>query len=173
MGIVEVENEEFNNSTKNNSNNNSWIENAKNKALPQSMESFKYATAVDRDPKNLHSEVLINFEDIIAEPQGYHSAKYTWNMSHTIYDWGKKNAYEFTSCLFGVPMSFFWGCLYALIACLHVWIYAPMKRSQSIKANCWRGCWGTCIKTCFDPLFDSAGKVFSNVDIHTEKVVIE
>lgn len=163
--MTKIENESF--STK------QWIEDKKNKALPQTMAEFKADTQHTRDPKNLHSEVLINFEDIIAEPSGYHSSNYTWNMSRTIYSWGKTNAYELTSFIFGIPLSFFWGCLYAIIACLNVWIYAPMKRSQSIKANCWRGCWGTCIKTCFDPLFDSAGKVFSSVDIHTEKVVIE
>lgn len=152
-----------------------WIERQKDKALPQSMEEFKRECMdpTSRDPKNLHEDVLINFEDIIAEPHGYHSSKYTWNMSKTIYGWGKGNAYELFSFLFGIPMSFFWGCLYAIVACMHVWCYAPLKRSQSIKANCWRGCWGTCITSCFDPIFDSAGKMFNSVDIHTEKIVVE
>lgn len=167
----QIENESFNN----NNQNSSWLENAKNKALPESMEEFKtnYMAPSKRDPNNIHGDVLINFEDIIAEPAGYHSSKYTWNMSQQMYGWGKGNAYELFSFLFGIPMSFFWGCLYAIVACLHVWIYAPLKRSQKIKANCWQGCWGTCIQTCFDPLFDSAGKVFNSVDITTEKIVIE
>ena len=153
----------------------SWIERQKDKALPQSMADFKdeCMDPASRDPKNLHSEVLISFEDIIAEPTGYHSSKYTWNMAKEIYGWGKTHAYELFSFLFGIPMSFLWGCLYAVVACLHVWCYAPLARSQNIKAGCWRNCWGICIATCMDPVFESAGKVFNAVDIHTEKIIVE
>lgn len=155
--------------------NRSWLTRQKDKALPQPMADFKEeCMAPDkRDPKNLHSEVLINFEDIIAEPDGYHSSKYVWHMAMEIYGWGKTHAYELFSFLFGIPMAFLWGCLYAVVACLHVWIYAPLSRSQNIKAGCWRSCWGLCIATCFDPVFESMGKAFNSVDIHTEKIIIE
>lgn len=153
----------------------SFFERQKNKALPETMAEFKASQIAtgQRDPKNLHSDVMINFEDIIAEPEGYHSSKYSWHMSTEIYGWGKMHAYELLSFLFGVPMSMFWGCLYAIVACLNVWIYNPLKRSQTIKASCWKNCWGLCIQTCFDPVFQSAGKVFENIDISTEKIVIE
>lgn len=157
------------------SQNRTWIERAKDKALPQSMASFK-EEALDpgaRDPKGLHGDVLINFEDIIAEPSGYHSSKYVWHMAQEIYGWGRKHVYELFSFFFGIPLSFLWGCLYAVVACLHVWCYAPLARSQSIKASCWRNCWGICIATCMDPVFQSMGTIFNHVDIHTEKIIVE
>ena len=97
--------------------NRSWLSKQKDKALPQSMADFKAESMAPdkRDPKNLHGDVLINFEDIIAEPEGYHSSKYVWHMATEIYGWGKTHAYELFSFLFGIPMAFIWGCLYRVV----------------------------------------------------------
>lgn len=135
---------------------------------------FKKSTrgANGRDPNNLHEDVKINFDDIIAEPADYHSSKYTWHMAKEIYSWGKTHAYEFFSFFFGIPMSLIWSCVFAFVACLHVWCYAPMKRSHRIKMGCWSHFWSIIISSCFDPVFTSAGKTWSNIEIRTEKIIV-
>jgi len=140
------------------------------KALDEPVQSFKGRP--NRDPLQINDEVRINFEDIIAEPNGYHSSKYVWHMSTTIYNWGKDAAYQFVSFVFGIPLSLLWGCVFALVACCHVWFYSPLRRSHVIKMGCWSQFWSVVISSCFDPLFESTGKVFSNVNINTERIVI-
>lgn len=140
------------------------------KALPESVQDFK--DREDRDPQNLNDDVQINFSDIIAEPSGYHSSKYVWHMAMEIYIWGKDVFYQLLSFLFGIPLSLIWGCLFAVVACLHVWCYSPWRRSHIIKMNCWQQFWSVIIKACFDPFFESAGKVYSNINVKTEKIIV-
>jgi len=138
-----------------------------NKALDESVRDFK--SHENRDPNSINNEVRIQFEDIIAEPDGYHSSTYVWHMSSTIYNFGKDAAYQLVSFIFGIPLSLIWGCLFASVACCHVWCYSPLRRSHNIKMGCWKHFWAVIIGACFDPLFESTGKVFSNVNIRTEK----
>lgn len=141
-------------------------------ALDESVQDFKQGA---RDPNAINDEVRVVFEDIIAEPDDYHSSNYVWHMSSYIFNWGKDAAYQFFSFVFGVPLSLFWGCFFALTACLHVWCYAPLKRSQSIKMGCWKQFLTVTLSVIFDPLFESAGKTFSQIDVQhtTEKITID
>jgi hypothetical protein len=150
----------------------SFLDNMANKALDQSVQEFKRG---DRDPNNVNGDVRVVFEDIIAEPDDYHSSKYTWNMSTFIFNWGKDAAYQFFSFVFGVPLSLFWGCFFAMAACMNVWVYSPLKRSQSIKMGCWKQFLTVLLSVVFDPLFESAGKTFSKIDVQhtTEKITID
>ena len=62
--------------------------------------------------------------------------------------------------------------LSAFIACAHVWIYSPLKRSHMIKMGCMAEFWSVILKVVFNPLFDSCGKILSQVNIE-KKVVRE
>jgi len=138
-----------------------------NKALDTTVSDFKNQS--DRDPNKINNEIQIQFEDIIAEPEGYHSSKYVWHMSYTIYNFGKDAAYQLVSFIFGIPLSLLWGCLFASVACCHVWCYSPLRRSHNIKMGCWSQFWSVIISSCFDPLFVSVGKVVGDVNIKMEK----
>jgi len=152
----------------------SFLSSLASKALDESVQDFK--NRENRDPKAINQDVKICFSDIIAEPEGYHSSKYVWHMSTTIYNWGKDAAYQLISFVFGIPLSLIWGCLFAIVACCHVWCYYPLRRSHVIKMGCWAHFWSVIISSCFDPLFESSGKVFSNVRIETnfdtEKITV-
>jgi len=56
---------------------------SKTPGLDQSVQDFK--AQEDRDPEKLNDDVKIRFEEIIAEPDGYHSSKYIWHLSHEVY----------------------------------------------------------------------------------------
>jgi len=130
----------------------------------------------DRDPNNVNGEVRVVFDDIIAEPNDFHSSDYVWHMAQGIFNWGKDAAYQFCSFIFGVPLSLFWGLFFSITACMHVWVYSPLKRSQSIKMNCWKTVLTVLLSVVFDPLFASVGKTFNSVNIqhttHTEKITV-
>lgn len=142
-----------------------------NKALDESVQDFK--NNENRDPNRINDDIQIQFADIIAEPEGYHSSKYVWHMSKTIYDFGKDAAYQLVSFIFGIPLSLIWGCLFASVACCHVWCYSPLRRSHNIKMGCWKHFWGVVIGACLDPLFVSTGKIFENVNIRTDKTLVQ
>jgi len=124
----------------------------------------------DRDPHSVNDDVQINFADIIAEPDSFQSTDYTWTTSKFIFSYGKNAAYQLLAFVLGVPLSCFWGVFFALTACMHVWIYAPLKRSQAIKMGCWAQFLSKLLSVIFDPFFESVGKSFSEVKV-THNVV--
>jgi len=79
--------------------------------LEQSVQDFK--AQEDRDPEKLNDEVRIKFEEIIAEPEGYHSRKCIWHLSHEVYMFAKDAGYQFLSLFCGCPLAAFWGIIFA------------------------------------------------------------
>merc|ERR1712134_230011 len=77
--------------------------------LNETVQEFK--AREDRDPEGLNSDVRINFEEIIAEPEGYHSSKYIWHLSNEVYRFFKDIMYQVFSLIFGV--------LYSLLSLAH------------------------------------------------------
>jgi len=147
-------------------------ENISKKAL-KDMPTVSEFKKQNRDPSNVNEDVQIHFEDIIAEPDSFHSSTYVWKTSTFIFKFGKDAAYQFFSFFLGVPLSFFWGCFFALTACMHVWCYAPLKRSQSIKMGCWSQFLSKLLSVIFDPFFSSVGKTFSQVKVEHNVNTVE
>jgi len=135
--------------------------------LNETVQEFK--AREDRDPEGLNSDVRINFEEIIAEPEGYHSSKYIWHLSNEVYRFFKDIMYQVFSLIFGVPLAAFWGLIFAFVACTHVWFYSPLKRSHKIKMGCIAEFWSVILKVVFNPFFESIGKCFGSISI-TKKV---
>jgi len=156
-----------------------WIgDTALNKQGQPTVREFKKQK--DRDPHKINQDVQIDFADIIAEPDSFRSSSYVWTMSQCIFKDGKNAAYQFLSFVVGVPLSCFWGLFFALTAYMHVWCYAPLKRSQTIKMGCWAHFLSKFLSVVFDPFFESVGKTFSEVKIHhnvvdgsTEKITVK
>jgi hypothetical protein len=119
----------------------------------------------DRDPEKLNDDVKIKFEEIIAEPEGYHSSKYIWHLSNEVYMFCKDASYQVLSLFCGIPMAAFWGILFAFVACAHVWIYAPMKRSHTIKMKCMADFLRPIYQIFLDPFFESIGKCCGSISI--------
>lgn len=131
--------------------------------LNQTVQDFK--AIEDRDPKKLNVDVKINFEEIIAEPEGYHSSKYIWHLSKEVYVFFKNASYQVLSLIFGIPLAAFWGLIFACVGCAHVWIYSPLKRSHKIKMGCMSEFWGVILQVVFNPFFESCGRALSSINI--------
>lgn len=135
----------------------------KTPGLPITVADFK--AAENRDPNNVNDDVKIRFEEIIAEPEGYHSSKYIWHLSNEVYQFVKNAGYYFLSCICGVPIACFWGMLFAFVACVHVWVYSPLFKNCKIKMGCWSNFWSLILATIFDPFFESCAKMCGSVKI--------
>ncbi|XP_058930385.2 caveolin-1 isoform X1 [Kogia breviceps] len=150
-----------------------------NKAMAEEMnEKQVYDThtkeidLVNRDPKHLNDDVVkIDFEDVIAEPEGTHSFDGIWKASFTTFTVTKYWFYRLLSALFGIPMALIWGIYFAILSFLHIWAVVPCIKSFLIEIQCISRVYSICVHTFCDPLFESIGKIFSNIHINTQKEI--
>ncbi|XP_077330061.1 caveolin-1 isoform X1 [Lithobates pipiens] len=127
---------------------------------------------VNRDPKHLNDDVVkIDFEDVIAEPEGTHSFDGIWKASFTTFTVTKYWFYRLLSAIFGIPLSLIWGIYFAILSFLHIWAVVPCIKSYLIEIQCISRVYSICIHTFCDPLFEAIGKVFSFVRITVRKEV--
>ncbi|XP_011792757.1 PREDICTED: caveolin-1 isoform X1 [Colobus angolensis palliatus] len=127
---------------------------------------------VNRDPKHLNDDVVkIDFEDVIAEPEGTHSFDGIWKASFTTFTVTKYWFYRLLSALFGIPMALIWGIYFAILSFLHIWAVVPCIKSFLIEIQCISRVYSIYVHTVCDPLFEAVGKIFSNVRINLQKEI--
>ncbi|NWH63948.1 CAV1 protein, partial [Geococcyx californianus] len=127
---------------------------------------------VNRDPKHLNDDVVkIDFEDVIAEPEGTHSFDGIWKASFTTFTVTKYWFYRLLSAIFGIPMALIWGIYFAILSFLHIWAVVPCIRSYLIEIQCISRVYSICIHTFCDPLFEAIGKMFSSIRATVQKEI--
>uniref|UniRef100_A0A8C6RNK7 Caveolin n=1 Tax=Nannospalax galili TaxID=1026970 RepID=A0A8C6RNK7_NANGA len=127
---------------------------------------------VNRDPKHLNDDVVkIDFEDVIAEPEGTHSFDGIWKASFTTFTVTKYWFYRLLSTIFGIPMALIWGIYFAILSFVHIWAVVPCIKSFLIEIQCISRVYSIYIHTVCDPLFESIGKIFSNIRINLQKEI--
>lgn len=150
-----------------------------NKAMAEEMNEKQVYDAhtkeidlVNRDPKHLNDDVVkIDFEDVIAEPEGTHSFDGIWKASFTTFTVTKYWFYRLLSALFGIPMALIWGIYFAILSFLHIWAVVPCIKSFLIEIQCISRVYSIYVHTFCDPLFEAIGKIFSNIRINTQKEI--
>uniref|UniRef100_A0A9R8PSL7 Caveolin n=1 Tax=Equus caballus TaxID=9796 RepID=A0A9R8PSL7_HORSE len=113
----------------------------------------------------------IDFEDVIAEPEGTHSFDGIWKASFTTFTVTKYWFYRLLSALFGIPMALIWGIYFAILSFLHIWAVVPCIKSFLIEIQCISRVYSIYVHTFCDPLFEAIGKIFSNVRINLQKEI--
>ncbi|XP_065278932.1 caveolin-1 isoform X1 [Emys orbicularis] len=127
---------------------------------------------VSRDPKRLNDDVVkIDFEDVIAEPDGTHSFDGIWKASFTTFTVTKYWFYRLLSAIFGIPLALIWGIYFAILSFLHIWAVVPCIRSYLIEIQCISRVYSICIHTFCDPLFEAIGKMFSTIRATVRKEI--
>ncbi|KAE8612097.1 hypothetical protein XENTR_v10012720 [Xenopus tropicalis] len=125
---------------------------------------------VDRDPKRINDSVIkVDFEDVIAEPQGTHSFDGVWKASYTTFTVTKFWCYRILSAAIGIPLSIVWGFIFALISFCHIWAVVPCIKSYQIETHCLGRIFSLCTHTFCDPLFEALGKIFSSIKVTLQK----
>lgn len=119
----------------------------------------------------LCSLLQIDFEDVIAEPEGTHSFDGIWKASFTTFTVTKYWFYRLLSAIFGIPMALIWGIYFAILSFLHIWAVVPCIRSYLIEIQCISRVYSICIHTFCDPLFEAIGKVFSSIRATVRKEI--
>ncbi|MBN3270462.1 CAV3 protein, partial [Polyodon spathula] len=127
---------------------------------------------INRDPKQINEDVIkVDFEDVIAEPDGTHSLDGVWKVSYTTFTVSKYWCYRVLSAIFGIPMALIWGFLFACISFCHVWAVVPCIKSYMIEIQCVSRIYSLCIHTFCDPFYEALGKVFSSIRVALRKEV--
>ncbi|XP_067907335.1 caveolin-1-like [Heterodontus francisci] len=140
----------------------------------------KYATDVhtkeidliNRDPKHLNDDVVkVDFEEVIAEPEGTHSFDGVWKASFTVFTVSKYWCYRLLSALFGIPLAIIWGIYFAILTFIHIWAVMPCIKSYMIEIQCISRVYSICIHTFCDPFYEALGKMFSSIRVTMQKEV--
>ncbi|KAL1272549.1 hypothetical protein QQF64_028411 [Cirrhinus molitorella] len=127
---------------------------------------------INRDPKQINEDVVkVDFEDVIAEPDGTHSMDGVWKASYTTFTVSKYWCYRVLSAIFGIPVALLWGFCFACISFCHIWAVMPCIKSYLIETQCLSRIYSLCIHTFCDPLFEALGKIFSTVRVALRKEV--
>ncbi|XP_006010785.1 caveolin-3-like [Latimeria chalumnae] len=125
---------------------------------------------VDRDPKKINEEIVqVDFEDVIAEPEGTHSFDGVWKVSTTSFTVSKYWCYRILSAIFGIPLALIWGFFFACISFCHIWAVVPCVKSYLIEVQCLSNIHSLCVRTFCDPIFEALGKVFSSIRVALRK----
>ncbi|XP_020620409.1 caveolin-1-like [Orbicella faveolata] len=124
----------------------------------------------NRDPMNRNSFLEVDFTDVIAEPDGFHSHERLYNCAFQTFNCTKNCCYLFLTFLCGGPLAFCFGCYFACLGFEYIWCVMPCTQACLMGIR-WIGeIFGYCIKAFCDPCFDSIGRMFSKIHVKTENV---
>ncbi|XP_007892775.1 caveolin-1 [Callorhinchus milii] len=125
---------------------------------------------VNRDPKHLNDDVVkVDFEDVIAEPEGTYSFDGVWKASFTTFTVSKYWCYRLLSAILGIPLAIIWGIYFAILTFIHIWAVMPCIKSYMIEIQFISRVYSICIHTFFDPLFEAMGKMCSSIRVAVHK----
>ncbi|NP_001135327.1 caveolin-3 [Salmo salar] len=127
---------------------------------------------INRDPKQVNEDIVkVDFEDVIAEPDGTHSLDGVWKASYTTFTVSKYWCYRILSGILGIPVALLWGFLFACLSFCHIWAVVPCIKSCLIESQCLSRIYSLAIHTFCDPLFEALAKIFSSVRVVLRKEV--
>uniref|UniRef100_A0A673AI01 Caveolin n=1 Tax=Sphaeramia orbicularis TaxID=375764 RepID=A0A673AI01_9TELE len=139
------------------------------------MANINHSQEIDltnRDPKEINQDVVkVDFEDVIAEPDGTHSLDGVWKASYTTFTVSKYWCYRILTAILGIPFSLLWGFVFACLSFCHIWAVVPCIKSSLIELQCLSQLYSLVIHTFFDPLFVALGKIFSSITVALRKEV--
>uniref|UniRef100_A0A8C5WJ90 Caveolin n=1 Tax=Leptobrachium leishanense TaxID=445787 RepID=A0A8C5WJ90_9ANUR len=113
----------------------------------------------------------VDFEDVIAEPEGTHSFDGVWKTSITTFTVTKYWCYRVLSAIFGLPLALLWGFLFACLSFCHIWAVMPCVKSYLMEIQCVGQFYSVCVRTFCDPIFEAVGKALSGIRVAMRKEV--
>ncbi|KAM6927450.1 caveolin-2-like [Xenentodon cancila] len=120
----------------------------------------------DRDPKRVHSNLKVMFEDVIAEPPSVRSFDKVWLWSNALFEVSRLWCYRLVSLLLAVPVSLAAGLLFAALSCLHIWVIMPCLQLLLINMHWVQTVWAGILNIFVSSFFTSVGKCCGEITIH-------
>ncbi|XP_062579408.1 caveolin-1-like [Saccostrea cucullata] len=115
---------------------------------------------INRDPNNINNHLKVQFEDVLAEPEGVRSLDCVWKLSYKCFTCWKSLCYFIMSTCCGICLAAEWGCQFSYIAFLHVWNITPCFKILELNCGFLQKLYGLCIHCCLDPMCEGCGLIF-------------
>ncbi|KAM9361524.1 caveolin-1-like [Symphorus nematophorus] len=133
-------------------------------ALNQKESHTRNIDLINRDPKQIHDDVIkVDFEDVVAEPDGTHSVDLVWKCSNIAFTFTKLWFYRSLTILFGFILSVLWGLVFAITSFVTIWAVGPTVRFFQVLSKCLCQPLLVGIRTTLLPLFVAVGKMANSV----------
>ncbi|XP_069954026.1 caveolin-2-like isoform X2 [Cherax quadricarinatus] len=123
-----------------------------------------------RDPNNINSHIQIQWDDIIAEPEGLRTPDACWNCANRCYDRTEECCYVFLVIIFAPFIAFANGCQFACLAFNQVWCVGPCLRCWKINCATIRKYWETCLVALCSPVAEMCGLIFSKAYVRYQRL---
>ncbi|WKY11403.1 hypothetical protein Q1695_003178 [Nippostrongylus brasiliensis] len=116
-----------------------------------------------------------SFLDIFAEPDPqYHSVACVWTVSFRVFEVTRIYCYKILTLIFGLPIAFLAGFIFALFSFSRIWILQPTLKLVRIILAQSLTIWPLFLLYIVRPFFYSVGAMFSTFRLHrTDGAVIK
>jgi len=115
---------------------------------------------VNRDPNNVNSGLQVAFEDVLAEPEAYHSIDCVWKCANTCFNCGKNIIYKILTLFTGICIALQWGCTFGCCVYNQVWIIVPWFRFFDLALMNYKRIYITILQCMCDPLCETLSILF-------------
>ena len=120
---------------------------------------------INRDPNNMNNYIQVCFDDVLAEPEGAHSADCVWTNSRKCFECGFSFYYKLCTYLCGICIALEWGCTFGAVAFSAIWCWTPYMRLMSIALAPTRKIFSIYLSTFVAPCMETAGLLFSRIHV--------
>ncbi|XP_076839826.1 caveolin-2 [Brachyhypopomus gauderio] len=124
---------------------------------------FSLIQAGNRDPFGVNSHLKVEFSDVLAEPASTHSSERVWVYSGVGFEAARLWSYRCLTTLCALPLSCLSGCVFAFLACLHVWFMRPCVQVCHTCLPCVRSLWMSVVNIFIVPLCTSVSRCCGGV----------
>ena len=77
----------------------------------------------------------MDFEDVLAEPDGMRSYKSVWRSNRQVYTAISFGCYRLLSLILGIPCSILWALYFAKMNFFGVWCFIPTLKALSLPVS--------------------------------------
>ncbi|XDV45812.1 hypothetical protein PO909_013839 [Leuciscus waleckii] len=115
-----------------------------------------------RDPYGVNKQLKVN-------PASTHSYDRVWVYSGIAFESTRLWGYRCLTALCAVPLSCLCGCLFALLACMHIWCVMPCIQVCHTCLPCVRSLWMSVVNIFITPFCTSVARCCSGIYVTVSK----
>ncbi|KAL7837130.1 hypothetical protein SRHO_G00268410 [Serrasalmus rhombeus] len=119
----------------------------------------------ERDPRQINECLKVSFEEVIAEPEAVRSGDRVWIWSHALFEVSRVWFYRIITALLAVPVSVIAGILFAVLSCLHIWLFSPCVKVIFINTGWLETLWSSVLDIIILPFFQSVAKCCRGISV--------
>ncbi|KAG9260648.1 caveolin-2 [Astyanax mexicanus] len=123
----------------------------------------------ERDPRQINECLKVSFEDVIAEPMTVRSGDRVWIWSNALFEVSRVWFYRIITVLLAVPVSIIAGILFAILSCLHIWLFTPCVKMVLINTGWLETLWSSILDIIILPFYQSVAKCCGGFSIQLNR----